>query len=291
MKRKRKSQQSVKSVIKAEDKILAFLIEPVLNQIMEEKEFIQPEANPLKPSPSMKEIKKQYRDFVSEHLYMRKDRIRTREGMEVIFNNLHRVHNQELCRKELKQMGVKMEELFVAPIIGKEKETIEELKAFKPGSLQEVGEEVDESAALDDIVPLMSEVDVSHEVFNSFYEIGCRLFEESSFKNAAAVFHCLTLLDVRCHEAWFSQALCFHRLKEWVNAIANYSMASVTDSSNITTFLNLARCYEAIHDIDNMEYTLLLAKELLEQIEIGEKKKEAFKQAIKEFHGKNGGDV
>jgi tetratricopeptide (TPR) repeat protein len=274
-------------LIEKENRILSNFVEPLLDRTAEQLKIDLPPSDPFRKTPKEEEVKSSYRSFLSSHLYNQRERQLIMLGFDVIIKNLHRVKGGEHVRQEILEIGNQL--LKVSEEMLLQKGSLKNNLAH-PAELP--GKSLDSIAAgeamghfLDHLEKAQGKAGVSYEWISSVSEIGCKLFEEHRLEEAASVFQLLSILAPACHEAWFSLALCHHRLQQYAEAIASYSMAILTDGWDIQAFINLALCYKAVGDQENTLHTIHLAEGMVSRSAFSSTEKEAWNQALKELGG------
>lgn len=260
------------AIVADENKILAPVYEFLLDKVVAEADLQLPPPNPFKKNPSLDEIKVAYRSFLSEYLYNTKERIRSLNGFELILLNLKRVPNATLCEKELRNAGNNLTIAGAAWLAEHEDEILnginqavekDEWEFLRPASDNPKISNEEMANVLSHIPPMMELLGISESTFTAIYQIGCQLFAEQKIEEAASVFETLSLLNVTCHEVWFSLGLCYQRLDDLPQSIANYQMAILTNDLNMQTYINLAFCYVAGNLPEEAQHILLVAEKVL----------------------------
>ncbi|MGA8164075.1 MAG: hypothetical protein WB791_03500 [Waddliaceae bacterium] len=284
-------EKSIEEILDIEDAIQSPLFEQRIDALMEILQVDPPPDTLLRKAPSEEEVRKGVGKIISDSMYNREERRRSAVGFQLLVENLDMVPNADQCRQELEAAGRQLGEFLLEESMGTEEATETTLKLLDalyreaPDEWlygEEPSKETEEEGILDlsHVVPMTEVLNISDEVFSSFYRIGTELFEKDQIEEAASVFQFLSYLDVLCHETWYSQALCFQKLERWPEAIANYSFAALTDPFNISTYLNLAECYLAINDTTQASNTLSMAETMLADSGIEERKGRQFNKLI-----------
>ena len=242
------------STVLRQNERVADICEPLLDETLKEIQCSPPTQN-------LEEIQSKYRSFLSDQVYASQERMRALNGFDLIFTHLQKVPNGALCEKELRHAATYIMELLSTGLSENQKQLLNrvEYDISQIKSEGEIKEEninptaskeksIDEKTVgkfISEAVPLKELMGISDSTFASMYEIGCLLFEENKIEEAISVFEMVSMLDVTCHEIWFSLGLCHQRLNKFIEAIGNYKMAIMTNALNMQSYINMAYCYIA----------------------------------------------
>lgn len=266
-------------LIEEQCEIMKPYVQPLVDEV--EKNLLETESDSLNEDELKKE-KHQLTNF----LYQKEVLFDIFRAIDVISENLPRIPGGGRVINSLHQVSLntiaedKVDWDQNAEEIAKALASFEkQCKTLSFVNTDKTEEETKENP-IQQIIPFMDVLGISQEDFNAMYEIGNLLFNENHIKDAKAVFKFLCFLNVRNSSSWYSLGLCYQRLQNIPEAIANYSIAIVVNCTNIFSFLNLARCYATINDWGNVEYTLNIAEKILEMAHFTTEEKKQIKEEI-----------
>lgn len=178
---------------------------------------------------------------------------RIKEGMDLIFDQLKIKSGGNSCLKELeKGSQVFLDELCDAL------DTVPEYIKNAKKRFQVLKKEKEE-----DNVPLSSlakHLGISSKTLQTIYEIGSDFYSQGKYQEALNVFQALNHLDYSSHEIWLSLGICFQQLRDYYNAIYAYTMAGITNPSDLLPYLYSCECFLALNNQAQAKGCLELAK-------------------------------
>lgn len=268
-------------LLRKENQWFAPLVEARVKHAVQQLDLNLPPSDSLRPIPTKEEMKVQYRTFLSSQLLNMQEREQIVQGFDLVIEYLPRISGGERVKQEIMEIGKQLmdvyEQLAGQPHLGQIlKDPTEVLDHTDPDhQTQEATKEFMRHAE-----ELQQQMGITPLFVSSISEVGCLLFSYHEFGKALAVFQLLSLLAPMSHQGWFSAALCSHRLKRYPEAIANYSMAILTDAWNFQTYINLALCYQAVHDQENLQEVLHIAEKMVQCSSMPEQDKKAWNQVL-----------
>lgn len=267
------------ALLAEENKKLAVIYEPFLDEFVKDIDIQPINPNSLKKNPTVEEMKAACRSLLSEQLYNDKERLKSLDGFDLILKNLYRVPHAQLDENEFASAVPKMMEAILAWLSENEETLITSIKQasenLSKGKIQ-TETDIEPEAPISEMEihelfsqspPFMEIMGISPSTFAAMYEIGCQLFDENKIDEAASVFETLSLLNLPCHEVWFSLGLCYQRLNDISKAVANYHLAILTNAWNVQTYINLAFCHASYHNDEEARSLLDLGESVVKGME------------------------
>lgn len=271
--------------LREENQFLAPILEKRIEHTLERIKIDPPPSDPFRPAPNEEEIKSECRNLLSTHLYNEKEREHILHGFDLVIENLPRLNAGERIKQELIEISRQLievsEELAELPNLSQAIESPVEIlggKSNNPQSAEIIG------GFFQQAHDMQQKIGITPLFVSSISELGSRFFSHHEFEKALSVFQFLSLLAPTYHQIWFSAALCCHRLRRYAEAIANYSIAIITNGWDIQAFINLALCYQAVHDQDNKREILHIAEEMVKKSPFSDKDKQAWNEALALLH-------
>ncbi len=255
-----------KLIIEAQDQLLRQVIDPIIEETVDQAEWEEPPPGTIAPPPDKELLKSQMRTSLAESLYNHKEREYNLRGFDIVIQNLPRHPAGNICQAELQK---------AASHVGKtmSKKALPDPESVRKSLNADVGN-VDIDKTLEEIVPFMEKLGLSERSYEIMYEIGIGLFERNDFESACCVFQFLSTLNVKCHESWHSCGVCYKFLNQWDSAISSFTVAIITNPANLHSFTHLAECYREVRKYDSAKETLEIAEHLLNtQVESAEEKR------------------
>lgn len=271
-------------LLRKENQWLAPMVEARVELAVQQLDLDLPPSDSLRPTPTKEEMKGQYRTFLSSQLYNLQERELIMQGFDLVIEYLPRISGGERVKQEIMEIGQQLmdvyEQLAGQPNLGQILKDPTEIldRTATNHETHEAAKEFMRNAE-----EIQQQMGITPLFISSISEVGCLLFSYHEFEKALAVFQLLSLLAPMSHQGWFSAALCSHRLKHYPEAIANYSMAIITNAWNIQSYINLALCYQAVHDQENKQEVLHIAEKMVQCSSMLEQDKKVWCQVLEQM--------
>lgn len=248
----------MESLLQLKQEFIDKELEEISESYVSKIEWQDFQSSPLGPTIPASLIRDHFKTVFKSVLYDKKDEIRIARGIEIIDQNLARLSNEELCRKDLRECANRL-----AKNLLQRTEQLEEnsknvrqtedplVWAKDPNRKEKEGET---------IADLLG---ISFNTCKAFYEIGLMLFKEQQYEDASCVFYFLSLLQPYSYETWVSLGLCHQKLKDWFFAAYCFALANVMNPFKIDPYIYGAECYVSGGDKKNARGNLITAEHFL----------------------------
>lgn len=287
----KKRYEKISEEIDKNDATLLKSIDPLLDQLLSFVDLPQPNPNsPLGPNLEIERQKTAAKKDLKEFFLESEDRKKLSIGYEIIKDNLSWLDPkvEKIIKEDFQNAAkIKLEEtlniLKEDPLQSLEK-FAQELSENPP---EEVPSQKEEKAApsLEEIIktskPWMEEVGIGQESFDGMESIGLKLIEEKNYEDATCVYEFLVTLNGPSSPIWYTLARLYQERHLFEQAIQKYTMSLLLNPAQIDAFLNLAVCHLNRNELEDADYNLLLAEQILDQLELSEEKKNDKRNTIK----------
>ena len=103
------------------------------------------------------------------------------------------------------------------------------------------------------------------EVMELFYQQGYNFFQNGKYQDALIIFNVLRFLDITDSRYTFAIAACYHYMKDYLNAAANYLIYREMDPFNPVTSFHIYDCFRKANfptsALFHIEEALFLARD------------------------------
>jgi type III secretion system low calcium response chaperone LcrH/SycD len=123
---------------------------------------------------------------------------------------------------------------------------VEKLGPQYSDKLKSSTEEVVKKIYLEGVRP-KDAMEINDETMEGIYQIGCELYSSGKFDDARKIFALLRFLDGTQFKYVFSQALCYHRSNDFVNAAACYAFSAMMNPEDPWPLMRVAECYLSLN--------------------------------------------
>lgn len=117
------------------------------------------------------------------------------------------------------------------------------------------------------ILSIGSHLKLSDDLFLALYTLGTKTFEAGILDDAGKMFQALAQINSTNFEPWYALGNCDKELGYLDYAINDFSLACLYDPHHIPSFLQLYSCFKETNQLEEADYTLKLAEELVKQNE------------------------
>lgn len=94
--------------------------------------------------------------------------------------------------------------------------------------------------------PIKDLVGINDQVVRALYRSGAEIYNEGRYKEAAAAFTVITLMDVPAYDAWIGLGNAEFFCQHYQSALIAYAMAAWSNPKNPMSHIHSAHCYEAL---------------------------------------------